>query len=274
MATPSRTPSPTAAAGPSRRAVLAALLAAGLLGCAGPGGRRDLRAGTVLVAGGSGRAGKYVLAELRAQGIPCRGTTRSVAEARRRLGTAAEGIDWVEADLRQPEDAARAVAGVDYVVCVIGSRELSGPNSAEFVDYGAVRNLADAARAARVRHVVLLSAIGVTDPKSPANRLFKGALEWRLKGEDALRASGVAYTVVRPAGLVDRPAGERGLRIAQGDDWRAFAGATLSRADLARVLVQCLREPGARNATFEIANDAAVPPGDWPAALAALAPDR
>jgi uncharacterized protein YbjT (DUF2867 family) len=254
----------------SRRALLLGGLA--LAGCTGPWSSSG--PGTVLVAGGSGRAGRYVLAELAARGFRYRATTRSIAEARQRPGPAhAAGVDWVEADLRDAAAARRAVTGSDSVICVIGSRELSGDNSAEFVDYGAVRNLVDAASAEGARHFVLLTAIGVTDRNSPANKLFKGALEWRYKGEQHLRASGVPYTVVRPGGLVDEPAGRRGLRIAQGDDWKSFLRSTLSRADLAAVLVECLLAPGARNASFEIANDATLPAGGYREALARLKVD-
>jgi uncharacterized protein YbjT (DUF2867 family) len=253
----------------SRRTVLLGGLA--LAGCTGP--FRESGPGTVLVAGGSGRAGRYVLAELAARGFRYRGTTRNIAEARQRPGPDATGVEWIEADLRDAAAARRAMTGSDSVICVIGSRELSGDNSAEFVDYGAVRNLVDAASAAGAGHFVLLTAIGVTDRNSPANKLFKGALEWRYKGEQHLRASGVPYTIVRPGGLVDEPAGRRGLRIEQGDDWKRFPRATLSRADLAAVLVECLLAPGARNASFEIANDAALPVGDYREALARLKAD-
>ena len=77
--------------------------------------------------------------------------------------------------------------GIERVICVIGTREVAGPNSAEFVDYGGVRNLVDAARAAGVRHFVLLTAIGTTDPEHPFNKFTKGALQWRFKGEEHLR---------------------------------------------------------------------------------------
>lgn len=261
----------------TRAAFLVLVAACAVLGaasCAGPGrGADPLDGATVLVAGGSGRAGTYVLRQLKAQGVAFRATTRSVAEARRRLGADAEGVEWIEADLRQSADAVRAMQGITHVISVIGSRELAGPNSAEFVDYGAVRNLVDAAVAARVRHFVVLTAIGARDPASFGNRMFKGALQWRFKGEEHLRASGLAYTVVRPAGLVNEPAGETGVALYQGDDWQAHRGKTISRDDLALVLIECLRNPAARNVTFEIANDDARSPGDWRGQLSALRPD-
>lgn len=267
------TPGPQRAGRLDRRTVIAAL---GLLatGCTAWGsGASDPARGRVLVAGGSGRAGRYVMRELAEGGIPFRATTRNVDEARARLGDEAAGIDWVAADLRDPAAARAAMRGVDHVICVIGSRELSGDNSARFVDYGAVRNLVDAATAGDVRHFVLLTAIGVTDPQSPANKIFKGALEWRFKGEEHLRDSGLDYTIVRPGGLVDDPAGVKGVVLAQGDDWRRFRGSTITRGDLAKVLVECLSNPAADRLTFEIANDPALPPGAWRQALASLQPD-
>ncbi|MCL4721998.1 MAG: SDR family oxidoreductase [Gammaproteobacteria bacterium] len=262
------------------RFLLPALLACLLAGCAAHSGNADapefvdLRTQTILVAGGSGRAGRYVLQHLRAEGLRFRATTRSRAEAAARLGPDFEGVDWIEADLRDPAQARRAMQGIDRVISVIGANQVSGDNSAEFVDYGAVKNLVDAAVREKVQHVVLLTAIGVTDPAHPFNKATGGALGWRLKGEDCLRASGLTYTIVRPAGLVNEPAGKKGLRIEQGDRWQPLLRSTLSRDDLARVLIEVLQNPAARNATFELANDAALPPGDWRAQLNTLRPDH
>ena len=117
-------------------------------GCGLWGGSSDSKAlpgRLILVAGGSGRAGTYVLKQLKAQGLRFRAMTRDVAEARSRLGADAEGVDWVAADVRDPAQVEAAMRDVDYVISVIGSRDLTGPNSAEFVDYGGVRNLVDAA---------------------------------------------------------------------------------------------------------------------------------
>ncbi|MCK6370894.1 MAG: SDR family oxidoreductase [Gammaproteobacteria bacterium] len=247
--------------------VLVAAASLAVNGCADGGARAvaaDPLAGQrIVVAGGSGRAGRYVLTELAAQRLDFAATTRNEDQARTRLGAQAGGVAWIEADLREPAQAARAVEGADFIICVIGSREFAGPNSAQFVDYEAVRNLVDAAAAGGVRHFVLLSAIGSSDRNSLANKIFKGALEWRFKGEEHLRASGIPYTIVRPAGLTDEPGGIKGVKLWQGDDWRAHARKTISRADLAQVLIESLRSPAARNASFEITNEASEPPGTW-----------
>lgn len=236
-------------------------------------GRIDLSQHVILVAGGSGRAGRYLLQGLKAEGLRFRATTRSLAEARQRLGADAEGVEWIEADVRDPRQIEAAMRGVDMVISVIGANQIAGPNSAEFVDYGGVKNLVDAAVKHKVRHFTLLTAIGTSDKNSFANKLFKGALEWRFRGEEYLRASGLGYTIVRPGGLVNEPAGRQGLLLAQGDNWRQFARATLARADLALVLIETLRNPGARRATFELVNDASLPADAWRQALPLLKPD-
>lgn len=228
----------------------------------------------ILVAGASGRVGRYVIGHLKEQGRSFRSLTRNRDTAIERWGQAYADMNWVEGDVRDAARMQEIMAGVTAVISVVGSREISGPNSAEFVDYGGIVNLVEAAKAEGVEHFVLLTAIGVTDPAHPFNKATKGALEWRFKGEEHLRDSGLAYTIARPAGLVNRPAGEQGLLIEQGDNWRPLLRSTLSRDDLAQVLIECLDNPGARNATFEIANDPTQAPGDWRAQLAALEADQ
>jgi len=125
----------------------------------------------------------------------------------------------------------------------------------------------------KVRHFTLLTAIGSSDPQSVGNKMFKGALAWRFRGEEHLRARGLAYTVVRPSGLVNDPAGAKGVAFYQGDDWKSLVRRTISRDDLALVLIETLRDPAARYVTLEIANDAALAPGAWRGGFAALRRD-
>jgi uncharacterized protein YbjT (DUF2867 family) len=261
-----------------RRLVLLAFLLASLLsGCASQSGA-ELQGQTILVAGASGRTGRYVVQHLQDDHLRFRAMTRNRDEAVRRLSAANPAvdwsrIDWIECDVRDPAQVAAAMRGVDFVISVIGANTVGDDNSAEFVDYGGVRNLVDAALRENVQQFVLLTAIGVTDPAHPFNKVSKGALGWRFKGEEYLRASGLTYTIVRPGGLVNEPAGQKGLRLEQGDVWRPLLRSTLSRDDLALVLIEVLRQPGARNTTFELVNDATAAPGAWRDQFATLKPD-
>jgi uncharacterized protein YbjT (DUF2867 family) len=238
----------------------------------------DLEGQTILVAGASGRTGRYVVQHLQEDGLRFRAMTRNRAEAVKRLSAADPAVDWnrvdwIECDVRDRQQVAAAMRGVEFVISVIGANTVGDDNSAEFVDYGGVRNLVDAAVREKVQQFVLLTAIGVTDPAHPFNKATKGALGWRFKGEEYLRASGLAYTIVRPGGLVNEPAGQKGLRLEQGDNWRPLLRSTLSRDDLALVLIESLRQPGARNVTFELVNDASLAPGAWRERLTTLRPD-
>ena len=170
-----------------------------------------------------------------------------------------------------PATLAAAFAGTDAVISAVGARGAKGPDRPEAIDYEGVRNLVDAAVAARSRQFVLISSRSVTQPDNPLNKLFGNVLIWKLKGEDALRASGVPYTVIRPGGLTNGPGGNLDLVFEQGDTVRAQT--TITRADLARIAVQALRYPEARNRTFETSAQPGAPVTDWRAKFAALRPD-
>ncbi len=261
-----------------RRALLALALGVTVAGCqalpeAPLEEPKAAAAELIFVAGGSGRVGRYIVARLERSGRGYRALTRSRAAAIERWGNDFANANWTEGDVRNAAQMRAAMVGATSVISVVGSRQLSGDNSAEFVDYRGVANLVDAAKAAGVRHFVLLTAIGVTDTEHPFNKATRGALEWRYKGEEYLRDSGLPYTIVRPAGLQDRPANEQALWIEQGDNWKPFLRATLARDDLAAVLIEVLNTPSAINATFEIANDPDKSPGDSRALLETLVPD-
>jgi uncharacterized protein YbjT (DUF2867 family) len=139
------------------------------------------------------------------------------------------------------------------------------------VDYEGVKNLADAAAAAGVRHFVLLSSMGATHEDHQLNKFFGNVLIWKARGEQALRDSGVPYTVVRPGGLVNEPGGQVRVVAVQGDP--LMDGARIPRADVAEVCVESLARPAARNKTLEVFTEAGDAVTDWDTFFAALAPD-
>jgi uncharacterized protein YbjT (DUF2867 family) len=246
--------------------LLRALLAAALFMTAGSslpqdaspsGGARPL----ALVAGGTGRTGRYVVEGLIAEGrFAVRVLARDADKARELFG---DRVDVAVGDVKEPGTLPAAFAGVTHVVSAIGTGgDFFGDNRAEFVDYAGNRNLAEAAAAAGVQHFVLVSSIGVTHPDHPLNARLNNILDWKLKGENALRASGVPYTIVRPGGLRDEPGGRFGLKVAQGD---AVGGPEeyIPRADVAAVCVRALGNPDAFAKTFEVLSDPGASEIDW-----------
>ena len=79
--------------------------------------------------------------------------------------------------------------------------------------------------------MVQISSAGVTRPGRPGivladeppavrmNEQLGGILTWKLKGEEVIRASDLAYTIVRPCALTEQP-GDKTLYAEQGDNLR------------------------------------------------------
>jgi uncharacterized protein YbjT (DUF2867 family) len=123
------------------------------------------------------------------------------------------------------------------------------------------------AGAAAGTHVVLVSQIYITRPDAyPA---VAPTIAARAGAEEALRASGLPVTVVRPSWLTDAPGGQEALRLEQGDRGEG----EVAREDVAEAVVQALLHPEARGRTFELYGVPGTPPDDWARAFAALEPD-
>jgi uncharacterized protein YbjT (DUF2867 family) len=221
---------------------------------------------TVLVAGATGGTGRALVRNLLDQGFAVTAFVRDESKARVVLG---DDIGYVVGDVRQIDTIRSAMQDVDYVISAIGSSRSDPTNNPEAVDFGGVKNLADASAEAGVSQFVLVSSSGVTQEDHFLNKNFDNILNWKFKGEEALRASGVAYTIVRPGGLVNTPGGEFDVVFAQGDT----ATGRISREDVALICIAALQQPAARGKTFETFNGEVAGANDWPVLFGALAKD-
>ena len=221
-----------------------------------------------LVAGATGGVGQQIVSKLLRRNEHVRALVRDLTKARALLG---ENLELVEGDARRIDSANEAVQGVQVVICALGARPGNDQNTPEQVDYEGVRNLVMAAQTAGVQRFVLVSSLAVTKPDHPLNQ-YDRILDWKLKGEDALRSSGLVYTIVRPGGLMDAPGGATALQFDQGD---RITG-RISRADVAEVVLQALERDSARNVTFEIiGGEGSIPASsdDWDSLFATLRSD-
>lgn len=214
---------------------------------------------TVLVIGATGRTGREVVVKSLEAGYRVRALVRDELRARASLGG---DVELIVGDVRTGEGIAKAIAGADFVISALGSNVRNDPsNTPELVDYGGVRRLAEQAAQAKIRQFVLVSSMGATHRDHPLNRMYSNILTWKLKGEDALRASGVPYTIVRPGGLTEARGGEFLPTMMQGDDLSRQG--RIARADVAAIAVAALDHPEAKSKTFEvIASDVTGQP-DW-----------
>jgi uncharacterized protein YbjT (DUF2867 family) len=222
---------------------------------------------TVLVVGATGRTGKLIVPELITQGYQVRAFVRDAEKAREVLGP---DVALVTGDLTDPSTIPPALENVQMVISAVGAG--GGKASPEAVDYQGVKNLAEASAAADVQQIVLLSSMGVTHEDHPLNKMFSNVLIWKARGEQAVRDSGVPYTIVRPGGLVNEPADGGKVVGIQGDP--RLDSAVIPRADVAKVCVAAIAEPAARNKTLEIIREDGEPVADWGGFFAALTADK
>lgn len=129
----------------------------------------------------------------------------------------------------------------DAVVSCLASRT-GAPADAWAIDYRAHMAILEAARAAGVPHLVLLSAICVQKPVLA----FQHA---KLAFEAALAGSGLRYSIVRPTAYFKSLSGQLG-RLRRGKPFLMFGDGTnteckpISDDDLGLFLAGCLDTPG------------------------------
>ena len=148
----------------------------------------------ILIAGASGRLGGLVARQLLADNKPVRAMSRtpsSLAELQKL------GAEIVVGDQRNPQSLATACQGVDTVFTATHAFTGKGDNGPHAVDDLGNRNLIDAARAAGVDHYMFTSVMGARSD-SPVD-MFR----YKYTTEQYLRASGLSYTILRPAAFME-----------------------------------------------------------------------
>lgn len=95
-------------------------------------------------------------------------------------------------------------------------------------------------------------------------------LKAKKAGEDALRRSGLGYTIVRPGPLQEEPGGQRALIFDQGN--RISQG--ISCADVADICVKALHDSTARNKSFDVCYEYVADQGNELYELVAHLPDK
>ncbi|MFE7126191.1 NAD(P)H-binding protein [Streptomyces sp. NPDC057617] len=188
---------------------------------------------TILVIGGTGKTGRRVVARLREQGVPVRAVSRA-GDVR---------FDW--------EDRATWKAALDgvsgaYIVPLDTTPSRTPDLVAQAVACG-------------VGRLVLLSARGADIP-GYFGPTFDGGPH--IEGEEAVRASGMPWTVLRPGWFAQNfsegafrdevAAGELGLYAGDG------AASFVDAEDVAAVAVAALTGPGHEGRVYELSGPRAL----------------
>ena len=200
----------------------------------------------VLVTGATGKTGKRVVRRLRAGGVRVRAAARHGEQV----------FDWT--DDRTWDAALDGVRAV-YVVQVDGTK--------------LVRPFVRRAEELGVRRVVLASGRGIDDPGYATDS--GGVLDGLVDSEDAVRESGLEWTITRPGWFAQNfsegffsaavRAGE--LRLPAGDGAASFVDAE----DIAEVVTAALTGDGHDGQVYELSGPAAVTVAEAVATISAHA---
>ncbi|MEH2293708.1 SDR family oxidoreductase [Nostoc sp.] len=191
-----------------------------------------------LVTGATGGIGRRVVRLLRQREQSVRAFVRLTS---RYSELEHRGAEIFIGDLLEEKDIQKASRGVKYIISAHGS-----DSDALSLDYRANIELIDQAKANGVEHFVFISVLG-------ADRGYEDAPVFKAKRavERYLAASGLNYTILRPAGLASNllPLVERfretGLYLLIGD--RKNRTSIVSTDDLAKIVVDSVTVEGARN---------------------------
>jgi len=206
------------------------------------------------VFGASGRTGTHIIDELIRRDVNIRAYSRRTKE-----NADTDSINWVVADVTSKESLTEALKNVDVIISAIGP--VDGDNS-ENVDYLGTINIVSAAKESGVQQIIYMSSIGAGGAENIStvmlNLLANKTMKWKALAEEEIRNSGIAFTIVRPGGLLGEPA-TQGIQFSQGDNVLGW----IPRGDVAAVLVESIFKDGAKNKTFEVINDDSLPVDAW-----------
>jgi len=151
----------------------------------------------------------------------------------------------VDLERADEDEVAQAIAGCDAVVFAAGAGPGSGAERKETMDYGGAVKLIAAAKQARVDRYVIVSSMGA-NPEIPGNDTFSVYLRAKGRADDAVRASGLDATVIRPGGLTN-DAGTG--RVTLGE---SVPRGQVTRDDVAAVLAAVLDSPNTIGRTVDL----------------------
>ena len=208
----------------------------------------------IVVAGATGRTGRLIVEELLNRGYQVRAMVRSASQT---SSLQREGVKLVEGDLTSPESLKKIMDGAHFLISAIGSKKPFNKEENNRVDNMGNQNLTKAALTKGVRHMVVISSIGVGNSRYAISFFFRllmtPVLRMKEKSEEFIRTCGISYTIIRPGGLVDK---DLPGKTVFGEGGKISG--SVSRKEIARVCADALTNPAMKNRTLEVVNESTV----------------
>lgn len=196
----------------------------------------------IVITGASGQYGRSVTDSLITQGRAADLILISRSPAKLADRTA-QGCTVRYGDYDKPETLAAAVAGADKMLLISGTRV-----GARVVQHGAAIS---AAATAGVKHIAYTSFVGIDDEANPAEVRHD-----HIETERLIRASGMAFTMLRDAHYADAMILMAGPGVMASGQWVSNSGygreAMVWRDDCAACAVAVLSGEGHENRIYNI----------------------
>jgi uncharacterized protein YbjT (DUF2867 family) len=198
---------------------------------------------SILIFGGTRNTGLLVAQMLTARGDKVTAFVRPTSD---RSGLEPLGVDFVVGDAMDMEAVEAAFAAGTYraVVTTIGCLRCNPPS-----DYQANANIINAAKAAGVKRVLLVTTIGAGDSYDAmpwlSKKVLARTLPLKTHAEEDMRRSGLDYTIIRPGGLRTAPPTGNGVLTEEVDIF-----GFIFREDLAGLIVAALDDERAIGKTL------------------------
>lgn len=205
----------------------------------------------ILITGATGNIGSELVRLLVAAGEKVRVLARDPKKA----GKLGSGVEVVQGDLDHAETLGPALRGVDKGLLLAGGFNVPQEDA----------NFIDEARKAGVKHVVMVSSMGVE-----LGNVAGGAMH--VAGEERLRSSGMAWTILRPSEFMsnflmfrDSIKGQGAVYLPTGSGKHAL----IHPHDIAAVAAKVLTTPGHEGKTYALTGGEAISTADCAARLSA-----
>lgn len=154
------------------------------------------------------------------------------------------GAEPVLCDIENEDDISDAVGDADAVVFAAGAGPGSGAERKWTVDRDGAIKLIEAARANGITRYIMISAMGLDKPRG--SEVFRVYQKAKAEADEALRKSGLDYTIIKPGRLTDEP-GTGMVSLAA-----ELPRGEIPREDVAAVIAGVLELPETSGLTFDL----------------------